>query len=95
MANHVGTRNDGQCLKRITLRDEYTKKKKKIKYVKSSKPCKLARINELRAEIRAEFEQEEINKALAEDPDLVILDSTFNSNLGLVRLNEDYIKANL
>ena len=97
MANHVSTRNDGQCLKRWTLREEYSKKKKSLKYVRSSKPCKLTRINELRAVIRTEMEEKKRNKELLSDPDLVILnkDTSFNDTLAIIEQNRAYINKNL
>ena len=44
VSNGVGTRTDGQCLKRIELLENYKKRKQPVKYQKSTAESKLTRI---------------------------------------------------
>ena len=68
-----------------------------MRYVKSSKVCKLTRVNELRAAIRAEMEIKKRNEQLLQDPDLVILnkDTSYNDSLAIIEENAQYIYQNM
>ena len=93
MAGHIQTRNDGQCLKRWTLLDEYKKAKRPVKYGKSTKLCKLRRCQDLIKMVKNQLAEEERNKDLVKDPDLVILvnDQSYTDSLEKVEENIEYI----
>ena len=97
VAGHIKTRNDGQCLKRWTLLDEYKKAKRPMKYGKSSKPCKLKRCNDLRKIINKQIEENKRDKELVHDPDLVILegDSGYADGLNVIEENREFINSAL